>query len=1011
MSYRSTITCCSLFLISALVVYSPIIEALTSVPYHNHSQKPLGQHSVQRQGTELRGIRGFRGWFEETFPDAVTTLQHPPKRSSSTKGRRKSASGDSNHLDSDTFEHVLIDINQLLHIALRRSRNNSHALTLLIQELDKCTDIAQPTKSIVLAFDGPPAAAKLATQRRRRYGTVVRGERKKIRLQRLKDRGVSIPVESSGKKKGKNRASREEKELATLAITPGTEFMDAAREAVLYWAWQRMSNPRHPISRCRIYISPSSVPGEGEVKLLDWLVQAGNDIERRGQGSSVNGSKASFKRVVQPHDSVAFIGGDSDLVLEGLIISPSITHNVFVILPDGNRVSYAVSLWETTRTLERFLQPYLHISDIMRVRTDLVLLLIMNGNDYLPKLRGSSGFNKLFHTYLRLLRQWLKDGYPLHKGHDSYVNDVPRPFLIDPDSLEFNLPFCIAFFEELAKSAPDNLAEPGDIRPIQQSITPLSYLYSMVDSGFLPKPAKFVRVPGARREGRSKKNGMIDDDGFNQMEVFKLVLGDIKGGRSDATQVYEFETLHRMGKPYKQSKQLLANMALQKIMGEDYMDYIPGAPDELDGEIMENDDMDDNPHYDIRLGYSWELDIPATSSVDEYLKGLIWNLATYQDGVCSDYGYNYGRRMSPTASQIVAYLKEALEKSNTIGRKELLGDKFVKPLSAGLSCLCALPAQAQDLIPLPFRYLSIDNSVEDIYGRCMDKEANVFDIDLFHDLCTEKMQSLEEDKDSNDDKKVESRKEGAQKEIRRAGRQIITGETFWTVLRKSSTAIRHPFRPPPPFSDRLSRLRQNNRIQVSHIIAADRPRWIPRRQPLSKRRGDSFKQSEMGRLIIDNAGTTIPLEDIKYRKAYVSSLQMPKKLRRNMKTNTEDISPPSYPLVHTNIEDLNAVQCLQILQDAKILSSIQWRKRSESTTKLTLSGLPTWNVKTRQNDTIAFEQETNSHLSNRKIVKQYLASLALRRIFESSNVDWTVMTTKEMKSHFSPSISPVLEEE
>jgi hypothetical protein len=25
--------------------------------------------------------------------------------------------------------------------------------------------------------------------------------------------------------------------------------------------------------------------------------------------------------------------------------------------------------------------------------------LILNGNDYLPKLRGSSGFNKLFHSF------------------------------------------------------------------------------------------------------------------------------------------------------------------------------------------------------------------------------------------------------------------------------------------------------------------------------------------------------------------------------------------------------------------------------------------------------------------------------------------------------------------------------------------------------------------------------------------------------------------------------------
>ena len=107
----------------------------------------------------------------------------------------------------------------------------------------------------------------------------------------------------------------------------------------------------------------------------------------------------------------------------------------------------------------------------MYVRTDLVLLLIMNGNDYLPKLRGSAGFNKLFHTYLRLLKKWLKE----ERG-----GRANRPYLIDPDTLQFNLPFCIAFFEELASVAPKNLAQPSEMIPFHKSITPLSHLHSMV---------------------------------------------------------------------------------------------------------------------------------------------------------------------------------------------------------------------------------------------------------------------------------------------------------------------------------------------------------------------------------------------------------------------------------------------------------------------------------------------------------------------------------------------------
>lgn len=222
------------FVLPSGALISPIpfkIEQVHSF-CQNRQVFSVGINLERRRGTELLGIRGFRGWFEETFPDAVTTLYHPPKRSST-----KPTTKESENFSTDYFEHVLIDINQLLHIALRRSRTNSHALTLLIQELDKCTDIAKPTKSIVLAFDGPPAAAKLATQRRRRYGTVVRGERKRNRLQRLIDRGVTMP--STGTKKGSYRRSGEERDEATLAITPGTDFMDRACEATLYWAWQR----------------------------------------------------------------------------------------------------------------------------------------------------------------------------------------------------------------------------------------------------------------------------------------------------------------------------------------------------------------------------------------------------------------------------------------------------------------------------------------------------------------------------------------------------------------------------------------------------------------------------------------------------------------------------------------------------------------------------------------------------------------------------------------------------
>jgi 5'-3' exonuclease len=54
-------------------------------------------------------------------------------------------------------------------------------------------------------------------------------------------------------------------------------------------------------NQVKIFISPSNVHGEGEVKLIDWLV--------RGHDST------KTKPFVKMGDSVAIVGGDSDLVL------------------------------------------------------------------------------------------------------------------------------------------------------------------------------------------------------------------------------------------------------------------------------------------------------------------------------------------------------------------------------------------------------------------------------------------------------------------------------------------------------------------------------------------------------------------------------------------------------------------------------------------------------------------------------------------------------------------------
>lgn len=235
--------------------------------------------------------------------------------------------------------------------------------------------------------------------------------------------------------------------------------MERARNALYYYVWQRFSNPKSSLSRAvKVYISSSDTPGEGEIKLLDWInLHAPTSVYPDATGD------------ILPGDSIAILGGDSDLVLEGLVLPAQITHNVFIIIPEKTQKHFCVSLWEVTRNLAQFLpQLQFDVDNIMKLRIDLVLLLILNGNDYLPKLRGSAGFHKLLHTYLRLLKQYLgpataqnasnkRDGasgigIPVNHGRPPFFFlDGKKSGAKGVNITELNTQFALDFFSEVRK--------------------------------------------------------------------------------------------------------------------------------------------------------------------------------------------------------------------------------------------------------------------------------------------------------------------------------------------------------------------------------------------------------------------------------------------------------------------------------------------------------------------------------------------------------------------------------
>lgn len=70
--------------------------------------------------------------------------------------------------------------------------------------------------------------------------------------------------------------------------------------------------------------------------------------------------------------------------------------NMFIFSPGDRGAARLASIWEVVRSLEKLFPGQSEF-----VRADLMVLVILNGNDYLPKVRGVS-FRRCFRSYVRL---------------------------------------------------------------------------------------------------------------------------------------------------------------------------------------------------------------------------------------------------------------------------------------------------------------------------------------------------------------------------------------------------------------------------------------------------------------------------------------------------------------------------------------------------------------------------------------------------------------------------------
>ncbi|KAG2491419.1 hypothetical protein HYH03_010208 [Edaphochlamys debaryana] len=267
------------------------------------------------------GIPGFNTWFSEKYGKAYVPL-----------GKVR-------------VDHLYIDLNSVLHTVMRKARNHNHFHKLLHKRLHAILDATNPTKSVMLAVDGPAPLAKLLTQRERRKKT--------------------------------GRTVDEGETLTGVAITPGTTFMLDLSHSLAYYCCTKMAGRR--FRHLLFELSDGTVMGEGEVKVLGRLARPWFQDE--------------------PGDTHVILGDDADLILMALT---SYKENLYVAnsgLNDGRLDArlpvFSVNLlhqqWAAgaLRGLLAAGQPLQ--SALLNAKLDLTLIAILaKGNDYLPAVRGAS---------------------------------------------------------------------------------------------------------------------------------------------------------------------------------------------------------------------------------------------------------------------------------------------------------------------------------------------------------------------------------------------------------------------------------------------------------------------------------------------------------------------------------------------------------------------------------------------------------------------------------------------
>ena len=277
--------------------------------------------------------------------------------------------------NNNIYEYIYIDLNFMLHNSIYGCKTENDFIHRLFASLDIIFSNFIATKEIFLAIDGPSSFAKIILQRKRRL----------INISKLNTNVIN-----------------------SLCLTPGIGIMTNFEKRILQYVNKLQT--KYKFIQPKIVTSFSTEPDEGEIKIC-------NRVILNGKGN------LNHRHLI--------IGNDSDLVVLSMGMKPVYNINILIKAKECNEL---ISFKNLLHLHCKYLDRDAPINELCNssLREDFIILSVMMGNDYLPKV-AYINYEKLWKIYQEFI---LKSSKTIINDENSFnVNEAINFMLLIYNSL------------------------------------------------------------------------------------------------------------------------------------------------------------------------------------------------------------------------------------------------------------------------------------------------------------------------------------------------------------------------------------------------------------------------------------------------------------------------------------------------------------------------------------------------------------------------------------------------